>query len=105
MFYLHMRLVGKAGRMDHMRLVGKAGRMDHMRLVGKAGRMDHMRLVGNLWPHGIRDLQVGIFPYYVIRHGNTNIIQILDGGESTIQFTGRRKAIMDEALPRPLSLF
>ena len=24
-------------------------------------------------------------------------IQILDGGESTIQFTGRRKAIMDEA--------
>ena len=34
-----------------------------------------------------------------------NIIQILDGGESTIQFTGRRKAIMDEAKPSPLSLF
>ena len=33
------------------------------------------------------------------------IIQILDGGESTIQFTGRRKAIMDEAKPSPLSLF
>ena len=31
------------------------------------------------------------------------IIQILDGGESTIQFTGRRKAIMDEAKPRILS--
>ena len=26
-----------------------------------------------------------------------DIIQILDGGESTIQFTGRRKVIMDEA--------
>ena len=26
-------------------------------------------------------------------------IQILDGGESTIQFTGRRIAIMDEAKP------
>ena len=34
-----------------------------------------------------------------------NNIQILDGGESTIQFTGRRKAIMDEAKPSPLSLF
>ena len=35
----------------------------------------------------------------------TIIIQILDGGESTIQFTGRSKAIMDEAKPSPLSLF
>ena len=34
-----------------------------------------------------------------------DIIQILDGGESTIQFTGRRKAIMDEAKLSPLSLF
>ena len=34
-----------------------------------------------------------------------SIIQILDGGESTIQFTGRRKAIMDEAKLSPLSLF
>ena len=34
-----------------------------------------------------------------------DIIQILNGGESTIQFTGRRKAIMDEAKPSPLSLF
>ena len=27
------------------------------------------------------------------------IIQILDGGESTIQFTGQRKALKDEAKP------
>ena len=34
-----------------------------------------------------------------------NIIQILDGGESTPQFTGRGNAIMDEAKPSTLSLF
>ena len=34
-----------------------------------------------------------------------SIIQILDGGKSTIQFTGLRNAIMDEAKPSPLSLF
>ena len=38
-------------------------------------------------------------------YSKMNTIQILDGGESTIQFTGRRKAIMDEAKPSPLSLF
>ena len=32
------------------------------------------RIPSGLRPHGIRDLQVGIFPYYVIRHGITNSI-------------------------------
>ena len=34
-----------------------------------------------------------------------NIIQILDGGESTIQFMGRRKAIMDEAKAESIIAF
>ena len=40
-------------------------------------------------------------PYAVSGYKYT--IQILDGGESTIQFRGRRKAIMDEAFLSPVN--